>query len=43
MSERPRKLTLEWRRADRGSKIYLEAEGQPWRGIARRARALPRS
>jgi DNA primase len=21
----------------------LEAEGQPWRGIARRARALPRS
>ena len=94
VSERPTKLTLEWRRADRGSKIYLDvnrnayaqhavapyavrarerapvatpldwdelsdaklkpdrwtiktiakrldAEGRPWRGMARRARALP--
>lgn len=94
--ERPGRLTLEWRRADRGSKIYidvnrnayaqhavapyavrarerasvatplewdelsdaklkpdrwtiktiakrLEAEGRPWQGIARRARALPGS
>jgi bifunctional non-homologous end joining protein LigD len=91
----PRRLTLEWRRADRGSKLYvdvnrnayaqhavapygvrarprapvatplqwdeladarlkpdrwtvksvgdrLEAEGDPWQGMSRRARALPR-
>jgi len=95
VSDDPRRLTLEWRRADRGSKIYvdvnrnnyaqhavapyapralpaapvatplrweelsdrtlrpdrwtmrsiggrIDAEGDPWKGMSRRARALPR-
>lgn len=96
VADDPRRLTLEWRRADRGDRIYLDvnrvgyaqhvvapygirarerapvavplrwdelsdrrlrpdrwtvrdvgarldAEGDPWRGLARRARALPRT
>ena len=95
VSDDPRRLTLEWRRADRGSKIYvdvnrnnyaqhavapyapralpaapvatplrweelsdrtlrpdrwtmrsiggrIDAEGDPWKAMSRRARALPR-